>query len=70
MTDGGVKDLCTALGFDRRLVMLSLRACLLHAESEALFAELMRDHRALIRVDLRQNLDVGMGILKVRLLPV
>ena len=46
--------------------MLSLRACLLRATSETRFVELMKDHRALLRVDLRQNLDASMGILTGR----
>ena len=65
MTDIGAKGLCAALSFDRRLVLLSLRACLLGPETEGLFVELMRDHLALARVDLRQSLDPAMGILKV-----
>ncbi|GAX76011.1 hypothetical protein CEUSTIGMA_g3454.t1 [Chlamydomonas eustigma] len=66
ITDSGAKVMCAALSFDRRLVLLSLRACLLTSDIESLFIELMRDHRALLRVDLRQNLDPGMGILKLR----
>mmetsp|Transcript_41572 Transcript_41572/g.124317 ORF Transcript_41572/g.124317 Transcript_41572/m.124317 type:complete len:394 (+) Transcript_41572:1592-2773(+) len=58
--------LCRSLSFDRRLVLLSLRANALTDETEHAFVELMRDHRALARVDLRQNVYADMGILKLR----
>jgi hypothetical protein len=65
VTDAGAAVLCSALSLDRRLILLSLRANVLTAESESEFIALMRDHRALARVDLRQNPDPQMGILKV-----
>lgn len=65
ITDQGAFRLCTALGYDRRLVLLSLRANALTAAAEREVVELMRDHRALLRVDLRQNPDGKLGILKV-----
>lgn len=66
MSNHGAFSLCRALSYDRRLVLLSLRANALTADSEGEFVELMRDHRALARVDMRQNLSPGLGILKVR----
>ncbi|KAG1671556.1 hypothetical protein FOA52_011278 [Chlamydomonas sp. UWO 241] len=66
VTDRGASELCRALSFDRRLVLLSLRANALTPAAEVEFVELMRDHRALARVDMRQNLAPAMGILKLR----
>ena len=66
LTDSGARALWDALAYDRRLRRLSLRANELSAEAEADFVGLMKEHQALLRVDLRQNKEQGMGILKVR----
>ena len=55
VTDRGVADLCASLSFVRRLAMLGLRGNKITVESEEKVIELMKDHRALARVDLRQN---------------
>ncbi|KAG2443639.1 hypothetical protein HXX76_001989 [Chlamydomonas incerta] len=66
MTDRCARFLRTALSYDRRLIFLSLRANKLSAEAEAEFISLMKEHQALLRVDLRQNADPQLGILKLK----
>ena len=67
ITDRGVSDLCASLSFDRRLAMLGLRSNKVTQASEETIIELMKDHRALARVDLRQNGSKkdDLGILKL-----
>ncbi|GFH25329.1 uncharacterized protein HaLaN_23271, partial [Haematococcus lacustris] len=68
VTDRSGIALCDALSLDRRLILLSLRACGCGLRTEAEFVRLMRSHRALSRVDLRGSSGPGaaqLGILKV-----
>ncbi|KXZ53904.1 hypothetical protein GPECTOR_6g822 [Gonium pectorale] len=64
LTDKSARSLHDALSYDRRLIFLSLRANRLTAEAEREFIALMKEHQALLRVDLRQNPDPQLGILK------
>ncbi|KAL6749679.1 hypothetical protein V8C86DRAFT_2837750 [Haematococcus lacustris] len=68
VTDRSGIALCDALSLDRRLILLSLRACGCGLRTEAEFVRLMRSHRALSRVDLRGSSGPGaaqLGILKL-----
>ncbi|GLC45382.1 hypothetical protein PLESTM_001728300 [Pleodorina starrii] len=66
LTDKGARALCTALTYDRRLIFLSLRANQLTAAAETEIIPLMKEHQALLRVDLRQNTEPQLGILKLK----